>query len=937
MKDFFISYNKADRELAEWIARQLTDGGYSVVIQAWDILPGDNFVLAMHRFASEAERTIAVLSPDYLTSAYTPSEWAAAFAQDPTGEKRTLVPVRVRECSLEGLLRQIVYIDLVGKSDDEARQALLEGIKRPMRSGPAPPSSERLWNVPYRRNTFFTGRDQVLKDLQKVLRKGSKAALTQVAAIAGLGGIGKTQTAVEYAYRHRDDYKSVFWVRAESDSSTTSGFLEIAGMLNLATKDAQESVQAVIRWLGSNAGWLLIFDNADEPEKLKPFLPTDPKGHILITSRAQVFHGLAHPVRLEVLAPEKALEFLLKRTEREGCDGGEKEAAAQLAKELGYLPLALEQAGAFISENSSQFGDYLASYLKQRLDLLNKAKPIAGDYKESVATTWLMNFSQIEAANPASADLLRFSAFLDPDSIPLTLIVEGREELGPLLSAALGGADQDPLVLDTLLQPLTSYSLIRRDPSSDAYGVHRMVQEAVRGRMDEAERRAWARRAVLAVNAAFPDSEFGNWPVCEGLLPHAAAAVRLIDEWHFESTRAARFLNGLARYKVERGRYADAGPPFKRALGIRENALGPDHPDVAQSLNNLAVLYYSRGRYKDAEPLYRRALGIKENALGPDDPDVAQSLNNLAALYHSQGRYKEAEPLYERALGTFEKVLGPDHTDVAVTLNNLAEMYRVQGRHEEGELLYKRSLAIKERVLGSNHPSVATSLNNLALVYKALGRYEDAQPLLKRALEIREKALGPDHPDVAANLNNLALLYRSQGGYEEAEPLYKRALGISEKALGPDHPDVAASLNNLAELHRGRGAYEEAEPLYDRAVGIREKALSPDHPDIATSLNNLALLHKAQGRLKDAEPLYKRALGICEGALGPDHPEVAISLNNLAELYKALERRGEAEPLYERALLIYEKALGPDHPHAVTCRDNLRRLYEQQGRTDPPA
>jgi hypothetical protein len=410
MKDFFISYNKADRDRAEWIARQLTDGGYSAVIQAWDILPGDNFVLAMHRAASEAARTIAVLSPDYLTSIYAAPEWAAAFAQDPTGEKRTFVPVRVRECSLTGLLSQIVYIDLVGKSDAEARQVLLEGINRPTRSGPAAPSSEGLWNVPYRRNPFFTGRDQVLKDLHKVLRKGSEAALTQVAAIAGLGGIGKTQTAVEYAHRYRDDYKAVLWVRVESDSSTTSGFLEIAGMLNLAAKDAQESVQAVNRWLGSNAGWLLIFDNADEPEKLKPFLPTDPKGHILITSRAQVFHGLAQPVRLEVLAPEKALEFLLKRTEREASDAAEKESAEHLAKELGYLPLALEQAGAFISENGSQFGDYLASYRKQRLQLLNKAKPIAGDYEESVATTWLMNFNQIESANPASRPTCSASA-----------------------------------------------------------------------------------------------------------------------------------------------------------------------------------------------------------------------------------------------------------------------------------------------------------------------------------------------------------------------------------------------------------------------------------------------------------------------------------------------------------------------------------------------
>jgi hypothetical protein len=444
------------------------------------------------------------------------------------------------------------------------------GKLRPM------PAKERrqdffpLWNVPHRRNPFFTGRDKVLKDLRRALTKRSRAALTQAAAISGLGGIGKTQTAVEYAYRHRDEYKAVFWIRAESESSTTSGFLEIAGMLNLAARDAQESVQAVIRWLASNTGWLLIFDNADEPEKLKPWVPTDPKGHILITSRVQVFHGLAQPVRLEVLAPAMALEFLLKRTEREASDGAEKEAAAQLAKELGYLPLALEQTGAFISENSSQFRDYLASYRKQRLELLNKSKPIAGDYKESVATTWLMNFSEIEAANPASAALLRFSAFLYADSIPLMLIIEGRAHLGPLLAAALAGADQDRLVLDTMLQPLTSYSLIRRETGSESYSVHRMVQEAVKGRMDEAERRSWAERVVLALNTVFPDPEYANWPLCELLLPHATAAVNLINEWRIESSTSALFLNRMGFYSYERGRYADAEAPYTSSVRIRK-------------------------------------------------------------------------------------------------------------------------------------------------------------------------------------------------------------------------------------------------------------------------------------------------------------------------------------------------------------------------------
>jgi tetratricopeptide (TPR) repeat protein len=461
------------------------------------------------------------------------------------------------------------------------------------------------WNVPYRRNPFFTGRDQVLTDLHEKLSQDSAAALTQAAAIAGLGGIGKTQTAVEYAYRYRADYTGVFWVRAESESSTISGFIEIARLLDLPEKDAKEvgeSVQAVGRWLVSNEGWLLICDNADRPDELKPFLPIDPKGHILITSRAHVFHGVAKPVHLLVLTPEAALEFLLKRVERQNYGVGERESAAELAKELGYLPLALEQAAAFISARSARFQAYLATYRKRRLELLSASKPLLGDYDESVATTWSMNFIEIEQTSAASSDLLRFSAFLDPDGIPLGLIWKSKQELGPRLGAELAGGEDDPLILDGLLEPLTRYSLIQRDTDHESYSIHRMVQEAIKSVMNERDRRAWSERTVLALNAAFPYVDYDKWPLCELLLPHAAVTAKLVDEWDIESGEAGRLLNQIGVYNTARGRYGDAEPLYKRALGVREKALGLDHPDVATSLNNLAELYRTKGKYEDAEP-----------------------------------------------------------------------------------------------------------------------------------------------------------------------------------------------------------------------------------------------------------------------------------------------------------------------------------------------
>jgi tetratricopeptide (TPR) repeat protein len=349
----------------------------------------------------------------------------------------------------------------------------------------------------------------------------------------------------------------------------------------------------------------------------------------------------------------------------------------------------------------------------------------------------------------------------------------------------------------------------------------------------------------------------------------------------------------------QQGRYLDAERLEKRALEMREKALGPNHLAVAASLNDLALVYEAEGRYAEAEPLDKRALAIFEKALGPEHLDVARSLNNLAVVYDDEGRYADAEPLDKRALAILEKALGPEQPDVAKSLNNLARVYEDEGRYADAEPLQKRALAIKEKALGPEHRDVADSLNALALLYEAEGRNAEAEALYKRGLAIDEKALGSEHPYVANSLNNLARVYQAEGRYTDAEPLDKRGLAIYEKALGAEHPYVAWSLNSLAMDYGAEGRYAEAEPLIKRALTINEKALGPEHPVVAKSLNELALLYEAEGRYAAAEPLFKRALAIDEKAFGPQN--VTDSLANLAGLFLVERRYAEAEPLCERA------------------------------------
>jgi tetratricopeptide (TPR) repeat protein len=704
------------------------------------------------------------------------------------------------------------------KLPPKQRQAAKNPVTKPAQDS----AVSKPWNVPHARNDAFTGREQLLTDLRADLLKKGKQALF------GLGGVGKTQIAVEYAYRHRDEYTAVFWSFAGTEQSVRGAFSEIAGRLNLPERESAEQskvTDAVKNWLEQNTGWLLVLDNADDPAMLKPFLPQQGKGHVLVTSRAHQLQkiGIFSPREVDVLSPDEARKFLLLRTGKEAAK--KSPDADALAKELGYLPLALEQTAAYIVEKGASFASYLAGFKKQRQALLNKQEPVLGNeakeqQKRTVATTWAVNFADIEKNFSASAELLKLSAFWAPDAIPLELFEKGAKEMPEKLAAKLTETADNPLVMDELLSPLLRYSLVRRNDEKRTYSIHPMVQEVVREGLTKEEKMAWAERAVRAVNAAFPYIQFENWPECDRLLTHALACAGFINSYELEFHEGGRLLNQAGYYLAERAEYGQAEPLYRRALAVREKLEGPEHPKTAQILNNLADLYRKQRRDAEAEPLQQRSLAIWEKTMGPNHPDTANSLNNLASLYDAQGRHKEAEPLFRRALEILENATPePEPSGLARTLNNLGGLYYAQGRYKEAEPLLQRALAISEEALGPGHPDITYGLNTLALLYDDQGRLEEAEPLFRRALEIREKTLGPEHPSTATSLNNLASWFQAQGKWEEAEALYGRALAVVDNVLGSEHPNTILMRNNLIQVYRERGKDAEAKALEKRAKG----------------------------------------------------------------------------------------------------------------------
>ncbi|MCP4360981.1 MAG: tetratricopeptide repeat protein [Chloroflexi bacterium] len=619
-----------------------------------------------------------------------------------------------------------------------------------------PPRPESVNNLlPF--NLNFIGRQACLSAIANNFTSAA-GSIVVTQAISGLGGIGKTQVALAYAHTHRDQYDIIWQLQADS-SVALNNSLRLLGEtleLDIEGKDGPTLRSIVLSYLSAGKKEaLLLYDNADQitPRDLRPYLPSG--CHLLITSRRDdsQWSGMARPLTLGTFTEEEAMAFWQRRLQRDPEPKLEELAAA-----LGYLPLALEQAAAFMLKRKKSAAAYRKQFNERRAALWAREKA-PDNYQATVATTWQINFEHAQKTT-GTADLLNLCSFFAPDDIPLAALREQAGSLQPPLDAVL--ADEDRR--EDALAALSDYSLLT--VANEKLTMHRLVQLVVREQMEVEQAQTWLEAALNLLTKAynFDEHDMSTWAQCGQLLPHLTTATNLAAKWEINSEQAAYLNNEAGRYLQQYGDYAAARPFYERALAIDEKTLGPDHPHTATSLNNLGLLLDSMGEYGEAWPFYERALTIREKQLGTDHPDTANSLNNLGELLRMMGAYKEARPFYERALAIREKQLGPDH------------------------------------------PDTATSLNNLGLLLQTMGEYGEARPFYERALAIWEKQLGPDHPDTATSLNNLALLSYHEGDMQEAARLMRRALAIREKALGNAHPHTQTARQSLAAIEAALGS-----------------------------------------------------------------------------------------------------------------------------------
>jgi tetratricopeptide (TPR) repeat protein len=642
---------------------------------------------------------------------------------------------------------------------------------------------------------LFAGRDEDLADLHTALLGAKDAPV----ALCGLGGIGKTRLAIEYAWSREAVYSALLFVSASDGAALNAGLAGLTAFENLdlpekEARDDSTKITAVLRWLEANPTWLMILDNVDDKDAVAAVAKLMPRlkgGHVVVTARAANFPAGFRKLEVSTLDENAAAQFLLDRTDADRSKSKDDAALARtLAGELGGLALGLEQAGAHIATDRIGFVRYLKLWGESREKALAWADATVMGSDRTLATTWATSVARL---SPESRRLLERLAFLAPDPVPDSLLdvaVPG-EALAPDAYSARAG--------------LFAYSLISRvsaeDGGAPGFIVHRLVQDFARRAMTDERRPQALREALEWVNAAFvgaPD-DVRNWPILDPLAPHALAGARAADEAGIAEP-TVRLFNKLGRILYAKADYNQAEPIMRRALAIDEKSYGLDHFDVVWDLNNLALLLEDTNRLAEAEPLFRRVIEIDEKNNSPDDPDVAARVGNLALLLSDTNRVEEAEPLMRRALAIHQQTYGSDHPEVAVDLNNLAQLLQDTNRLAEAEPLYRRALAIFEKSLGSDHPQVATGLNNLAGLLRATNRLTEAEPLMRHALAIDKTSYGSDHPKVAIDLNNLAQLLQDTNRLAEAEPLYRRAFAIFEASLGADHPKTVTVRNNLAVL-----------------------------------------------------------------------------------------------------------------------------------------
>ncbi|PKS12989.1 hypothetical protein jhhlp_000330 [Lomentospora prolificans] len=777
-------------------------------------------------------------------------------------------------------------------------------------------------------NPHFVGRNELLEELIEKLFSSHSG---QIIALFGLGGVGKTQVALQLAYwvkENRPDH-SVFWVSALSYAAfeqSYAGIMKNVGLQWNGTEDPKATVQ---HYLSSKhtGKWFLVVDNADDQDLLfkssehqrsiNDYLPSSNSGRILFTTRTtKVANSVAggDSIRLLEMTGKEAKGFLSSSLLQK--DQLKNEAIINdLLQELTYLPLAIKQASAYINENGIGIAEYLRLFRHQ--DQRNRAELISSDFhdktrynqKNAISITWQISFDQILKTDATAVELLEFITCIEPKAIPRSLLpIRGSEQQ---LSRAIG--------------TLCGYSfLINRD--DEVYDMHSLVHAATELWIMKRDAIQETRKsAIQHLASVFPSNDWNNREIWRQYLPHTLKALQKGKEVNINASLKLHYQIGSCLR--EDGRIREAIAQLEHVVAIRETTLAEDHPSRLTSQHHLAYAYQANGQVYDAIKLLKHIVAIRETTLAEDHPARLASQHQLACAYQANGQVYDAIKLLKHVVAIRETTLAEDHPSRLASQHQLAYAYQANGQVYDAIKLLKHVVAIRETTLAEDHPARLASQHQLAYAYQANGQVYDAIKLLKHVVAIRETTLAEDHPSRLASQHQLAYAYQANGQVYDAIKLLKHVVAIRETTLAEDHPSRLASQHQLACAYQANGQVYDAIKLLKHVVAIRETTLAEDHPDRLASQHQLACAYQANGQVHDVIKLLKHVVAIRETTLAEDHPDRLASQHQLACAYQANGQVHDVIKLLKHVVVIEENILADLLEHVVAICENTPTLH----------
>ncbi|MBT2420240.1 tetratricopeptide repeat protein [Streptomyces sp. ISL-22] len=813
----------------------------------------------------------------------------------------------------------------------------------------------RLWgNVP-QRNRNFTGRQELLEHLNRRLSEGTTAVLPE--ALHGMGGVGKSQIAIEYVYRRSRDYRLIWWIPAEQTNLIVQSLIELGEQMNLRAGADRSAVPAVLEALRVGepySNWLLVFDNAEDPHEVRQFFPNDGPGRVLVTSRNAQWSSLANSLEVDVFAREESVALIKRRS-----PDIPEDAADRLADSLGDLPLAVEQAAVWLAETGMPVHQYLDLFETKYAELLQVDPP--ADYDLPVAAAWNVSLDRLREDHPAALQLLQVCAFFAPEPIDWDFFSAVRGVAAP---TALRAALDDPIKLARAVREIGRYALARIDHRKSTIQVHRLVQRVLIEQMNSHERAEMRHCAheILAHSDPRNPQRSSMWPRYSALLPHVRASgmVECQEGWVRELVlNEARFLLARSDYKPALEAAEEAASRWRSLLGddhehvlsidqVRAEALrwlgryteayevqselvercrrvlGESHEATQRALSFLALVLRTRGDFYRARELDQRAYETTLREQGADDPSTLQAAHNYAVSLRLAGDLEQAYRLDEDTYQRRVEVIGDDHLQTLNTLHqlyiDLQELGRFQSALEGQEALRERAV----QMLGEEHSLTVWVTRELSVTRRKIGDHAGALELSSKVLQVLRSKQGEKSLDTVRAALNHATDLRQTGDLTGAATLGRQAMLYIRELLGPEHPHAYATATNLAVTLRLLGQIEESRTLDEEAVRGLSRVLSERHPRTMLARTNLASDHFALGEVRHAHDIDAELLQQSIEARGEEHPSTLAIRLNLSYDLKGLAKTVEAKEHYEKALASFRRVLGIDHQATRDAANGIR-------------